>query len=289
MLKIKQFLREQVIFTTVAFISFSTVPAILHAQEVNPIPFTEPLSVSRGSVTPTLNNAVFLDQKDRCIIAMQDWGWSSCDGIDAFIWDQFPGIDTTVIERPDTSGYVAFDDWEGDDKAAVISDIERTLRQGLEAQGQELGIDIRFTGWSVYPTLNREKQMMYYATNSIWDGEKTVNIAASVFDRRGYVKFLIVPTASAITAEQTEQMITRVLTQYKPTQGESYASFVDGDRVAAVGAVGVLAALAGVQYSKGAMGGLLAAALLILKKAWFLLLLPFIWLKSLFGRSKDKS
>lgn len=267
MQKLKKFAREQIIFLTVAFVSFATQPAIVRAQDVNPLPFTEAQSVSRGSVTPASKDAIYLTTKDACTIATYDWGWESCETLDALIWSQLPDIDTTVIEKPDTSGYVEFDDWDSDEKDAIVADIEESLRIGLAEQGRALGVDISFTGWSVYPTLNTEKQMMYYATNSLWNGEQNVNIEASVFDRRGYVRFKIVPVATQVTPAEVETMITQTLAQYQPAPGESYASFASGDKIAAVGAVGVLAGLAGLQYGKGAATGILAVALLILKKA----------------------
>ena len=223
-----------------------------------------------------------------CAYVTQSWGWSDCTGVDAMIWGQIPGVDTTIVETPNSAGYVTFEDWEGEDKEVVIRDIEENLRVGLQAQAQATGSDIAFTGWSVYPTLDRENQMMYYATNLRWDGDDTVNITATVFDRRGYVEFMIVPSASNVTAAQTEKLITHTLASYTPAVGENYAAWETGDKIAAVGAVGVLAALAGVQYSKGAATGLVAVLILILKKAWFVLLLPFLWLKRLFrGRASD--
>lgn len=284
MQKIKNFLREQVVFLTVAFMSFSAQPAIVWAQELNPVPFTQALNVSRGSVTPGSPDAVYLTQQDMCAYVTQSWGWSDCSGVDAMIWGQVPGADTTIVEEPNNGGYVTFEDWEGEDKATVIADIEESMRIGLQAQSKATGSDIAFTGWSVHPTLDREKQMMYYATNLRWDGEDNVNITATVFDRRGYVEFMIVPSAAAVTPAEVEKLITNTLAGYAPAPGESYAAWVDGDKVAAVGAVGVLAALAGVQYSKGAATGLMAALILFLKKAWFILLLPLVWLKNLFRR-----
>ena len=286
MQKLKTFLREQVIFLTVAFVSFSTQPAIVQAQELNPVPFTEALNVSRGSVTPGSQDAVYLTQKDMCAYVTQSWGWSDCSGVDAMIWGQVPGADTTIIEEPNSAGYVTFEDWEGEDKDEVIAEIERSLRIGLEEQAKATGSDIAFTGWSVYPTLDREKQMMYYATNLRWDGVDNVNITATVFDRRGYVEFMIIPSAASVTAAETEALITKTLASYTPAPGESYASWVSGDKVAAVGAVGVLAALAGIQYSKGAATGLMAMLILFLKKAWFILLVPLIWLKNLARRTQ---
>ena len=289
MQKLKTFLREQVVFLTVAFVSFSTEPAILYAQEVNPVPFTQSLNVSRGSVTPASAEAVYLTQKDMCAYVTESWGWSDCNGVDAMIWGQMPGVDTTVIESPNSDGYVTFEDWESDDKDQVIKEIEESIRLGMAQQAERLGVDIAFTGWSVYPTLDPERQMMYYATNSVWGGMNNVNISATVFDRRGYVKFMIVPTAETITAAQTEKLITSTLASYVPSNGESYAAWQSGDKVAAVGAVGVLAALAGLQYSKSTAGGLMAVLLLILKKAWFVVLLPFIFLKNLFSRGKPNA
>ena len=74
---------------------------------------------------------------------------------------------------------------------------------------------------------------------------------------------------------------------YVPKLGDSYAEFTSGDRVAGYGAVGVLATMLGVKYGKAATAGLIAAALLFLKKAWFLLLLPLFWLKNLFRRKPN--
>ena len=289
MQKLRTFLHEQVVFLAIAFVSFSTQPAIVWAQELNPVPFTQALNVSRGSVTPGSQDAVYLTQKDMCTFVTQYWGWSDCDGVDVMIWGQLPGVDSTIIETPNNAGYVTFDDWESDDKDAVIREIEESTRVGLAAQAAATGSDIAFTGWSVYPTLNREKQMLYYATNLRWDGMDTVNITATVFDRRGYVEFMIVPVAESVTAAETEKLITDTLASYTPSSGEGYAAWQAGDKVAAVGAVGVLAALAGVQYSKGAATGLMAVVLLFLKKAWFLLLLPFVWLRGLFRSRKQEA
>lgn len=270
----------------VAIFVFSGVPAILPAQEVNPLPFTEPLNVSRGSVMPAYDQSSYLSPDDSCSILTLEWGWSNCAGVDGFVVYQFPDVYATVIYSPNSDGFVSFDDWDTDEKTEVISEIEASLHQSFATQGAALGVDISFDGWVVYPSLNKERGFMYYATGSVWDGVKTVNINATVFDRRGHVEFLIVPDVEAMTESEVEEMIIRVLDQYKPTANETYASFASGDKVAAVGAVGVLAGIAGLKYSKAA-GGLMVAVLLILKKAWFLLLIPFVYLKNLFARKKD--
>lgn len=69
------------------------------------------------------------------------------------------------------------------------------------------------------------------------------------------------------------------------TDGNKYADYTAGvDKVAAVGIGGLIA---GKVIAKT---GFLVTFLLIFKKAWFLLLLPLVWLKNkIFGRKDDIS
>ena len=46
----------------------------------------------------------------------------------------------------------------------------------------------------------------------------------------------------------------------------------------------MLATVLGVKYGKAASAGLLAVVLILLKKAWFIVLLPFVALGGLFKR-----
>ena len=109
-----------------------------------------------------------------------------------------------------------------------------------------------------------------------------------MFDRYGYVTFNF---CSSIyhprkTAE-VEALILKSVEAYTPKAEVNYASFVTGDAVSAAGgAIGVLAVLTGTKWGKSAAAGAMAIALMFLKKAWFLLLLPFAWLGSLFSRKK---
>lgn len=62
------------------------------------------------------------------------------------------------------------------------------------------------------------------------------------------------------------------------------SEFRDGDKVAAVGALGVLATLLGVKYGKGALAAIMAIGLVVVKKAWFLIFIPFLFIRRLFSR-----
>ncbi len=286
---INTLLRENTIFLLVSFLVFSSEPAILYAQSDNPYAFTEPLTVSRGSLMPSSPNAEKVPHDEMCNIVTTEWGWADCDNVDTMVFFFTPEIDTLMIDKPDTSGYVELDDWETDEREEVISSIEEHLHASLEDQSKRAGMAVTFEGWRVYPTLNADKKYMYYAQDIGWDGEIAINVTAVVFDRRGYVTFSIIPADSDMNETEMVASINHVLDKYHPNAEEDYASFVTGDQVAAVGAVGVLASLVGVKYSKGAIAGIIAALTLLVKKAWFILLVPVLWIfgwaKRLFGRS----
>ena len=246
----------------------------------------ERISVSRGTINIGSNDAWILSRDEYCGAVIDDWGWSSCEHIDAMVAQNIPQVDTMWIEVPNNEGYVRFDDWDTNERDDAIKSIERQLKASVKAQGDRLGEKITFDGWRVYPTLNKEKGILYYATDLDWAGKKVTNIEAAVFDRYGYVTFNFVPVSNTLGTAEVEALILKSVEAYTPKAEVNYASFVTGDAVAAGGAIGVLAVLTGTKWGKSAAAGAMAIALMFLKKAWFLLLLPFAWLGSLFSRKK---
>lgn len=264
-----------------------SVPAASAAQEIIYHPLDTAQEVARGNVQATSYfNAAYVSNDDACQIAYYDWGWDSCDTIDLLIFDLSEDVNTVLINLPTTEGYNRLDDWSPQARDEVQALIQEDMQLGLKAQSEALGVPISFQKWTVKPTLNTDKKFMYYATTSVWDGAPLLNVEALIFDRRGSISFQIVPNADNVTSQEAEAMIIKVLDQYQPHTTETYAAFEEGDKVAAAGAVGALAAMAGVKYGKAGKTGLVAAALLFLKKAWFVLLLPFVWLKNLFTRKR---
>ena len=97
---------------------------------------------------------------------------------------------------------------------------------------------------------------------------------------------VLIPRDSNLDGSAIERIVLDAAAHYSPATTEDYRSFVSGDKVAAAGAVGVLATLIGVKYSKGAVVGAMLVLLALLKKAWILILLPLYWIKNLFTRKK---
>jgi uncharacterized membrane-anchored protein len=262
--------------------------AFAQSGDVKPLSFTGPVSLARGSVSADSATSFYVSKADACTIAKVDWGWSDCQGMDALTFFLVPGADAILFETPNSDGYVTMDDWQSADKDEAIKTIETDLAAGLAAQGEQLGTPVVFKGWRVYPTLDADKKVLYYATESTWGGDTNINIKASVFDRLGYVAFTIVTISDNPTEADIRAMVDATIAHYQAESGQDYASFVPGDVVSATGALGVLAALVGVKFGKAALGGLIAVALVFLKKGGILLLaVPFIWMKNrLFGKGK---
>jgi uncharacterized membrane-anchored protein len=279
---------------TVPFVSILVWAAAAQAQtqqqtdQLVPLSFEGPLSLARGSIKADSTNSFYLSKADACTIATVDWGWESCEGMDALTYFLVPGADAILFETPNSEGHVTMDDWQSADKDDVIKGIETDLAAGLAAQGEKLGVPVMFKRWLVYPTLDTEKKVLYYATEAMWGGEPNINIKASVFDRKGYVAFTIVTQSNMPTEAEIRAMVHATIAHYQSEPGQDYASFVPGDAVSATGALGVLAALVGVKFGKAALGGIIAVALAFLKKGGIILLaIPFIWLKNrVFGKRK---
>lgn len=255
-----------------------------------PVPFTEPVDLARGRISPMGSEGYYLTGKDACHLVTTEWAWerASCSEVDKIMLVPSDEIDTLVISTPNSEGYVSFEDWERKDRDKEIAAIWKTLVEGTKAQGQQLGVEIKMVDWLVYPTLKEENHYLYYATRLTWDGAPQINIKASKFDRRGYVSMMLLPLDANATAADIEEMIETVLASYEPTATNAYADFSQGDKVAAAGVLGVLATLVGVKYGKAAAIGLGALFLAFAKKLWILILVPLIALKNrLFKKKED--
>lgn len=291
--KMNLLIRENLLFLIISFIAFNQNIALVRAQEYeyNPHSLNQSLNLARGVLAPNINAGFYLDYEDSCHLVQKEWGWSkgACAAIDKIVLIPVKGVDTLIIGKPNSEGFVSFTDWESSDREDEIKLIWEQLEESVVAQSKRSGKSITSDGWFVYPTLNRNKSYMYYGTIVSWESEKTINLTVSKFDRSGYIEFQIVPDDSNLTKLEAASLISNVMEQYTPSVNQSYSQFVTGDKVAAVGVIGVLASLVGVKYGKGALAGIFAFLLLIAKKAWVLILIPFYYFKKLIADRKNKN
>ena len=283
-------LRDNLIFIAVSVIAFTSEPAVLNAEQnpYNPINFTERLNLSRGSLSPISPDGLYLNAEETCKFVQQEWAWEkqSCGEIEALIFAHQPGVDSLMVMAPNSQGHVKFDDWNEDSLSDEIDTIWQEFSEGARAQGEKLGVKIEPVKWQIYPTLDKEKSIMYYAILMNWGGEMNLNVRATLFDRRGYVPFSLIPADPNVSESEVKRMVVASLDSYGPKAEESYFDFKDGDKIAAAGALGVLATLVGVKYGKGAFAAILGVILVLAKKFWFILLVPLVFLKNLIFKKK---
>jgi len=280
-------IRTNLIFLVVAHIAWLTEPAIVHAQNgsYEPINFTQPLSVGRGTITPVSQGSIYLDHAEACSLAKQEFGWTDadCSSMSKMIFFPTPEIDTLIVNKPTDEGRISMDDWKSD-MTDEIDQLTEGFKDTLREQSKDLGVKIEFTGWKVYPQVDRNLKVLYYAFILDWDGDPVINLKLTKLDRYGSVVMNLVPVDSNASTQELEVMIADVVGMYKAKPGNSYAEWKSGDKVAAIGTVGLLATLIGVNYGKSIWAAVVAFSLIILKKAWFIILLPFVFLRRLFSR-----
>jgi len=279
--------RDNLLFLVIAHVCWLSEPAIVHAQSENYhfINFTQPLSTARGVVTPIGQEALYLDETERCTALVKEWGWKKegCALVNQILVNMGP-IDTLLVNMPISDGYVTLDDFTGSNVSAEVDAITETYTASIKEQSRVLGIKIEFVGWRVYPQVDRAKSIMYFANMLNWGGDNVLNISVVMFDRYGYIPMKVIPVESELSGDDLKKIVDQAVSIYKPNVGSSYFQFESGDKVAAYGALSVFAGILGVKYGKAASAGLIAAALLLFKKAWFILLLPLVWLGKLFKK-----
>jgi len=200
------------------------------------------------------------------------------------------GVDSIYYGAAEEIGHVNMDDWT-EDVNTQIDEIWDSYVEGAKAQSERIGYDVTPLRWVLYPTLNKAARVLTYGILLDFGGEEVINLTSVKFTRSGYVAMQVVTSDEMLTTNSAsyEGVSVYAADTYAPSVGLRYADFQDGDKVAAIGAVGVLASVIGVKHGKGWLAAIGGMILVFAKKFWFLLLVvpAAIWggIKRLAGRS----
>lgn len=228
---------------------------------------------------------------DACTFSMLLNADEVCDTTAIVFPKDGAGIDSIYYSAPEDIGHVNMDDWT-DDVTSQIDDIWESYVDGSKTQSERIGFDVVPLEWVLYPTLNKAAKVMTYGILLDFGGSKVINLVSVKFTRKGYVVMQIVTDEQILSAVDAsyDDVSVYASNTYNPAAGWRYADFKEGDKVAAIGAVGVLASVIGVKYSKGWLAGIGAMIALFAKKLWVLLLIipAAIWggIKKLVGRNE---
>ena len=181
------------------------------------------------------------------------------------------------------SGYVKTDDWTDVDPDKFIKEMIENYKASNSTRQQNGQATVQDVTWKKKPYLDGTYNSVYYAFNVTWsDNSSTVEGTAIILGKEGYT------TASYVggTDGYQEQLLLNLSKIHKFNTAKEYKDWKSGDKVAAAGIGAHLATTLGVKALKP---GIIAAGLLLFKKFWFIIVLPFIWLgKLLTGSDKKK-
>lgn len=176
-------------------------------------------------------------------------------------------IDSIYYEAPTEVGHVNMDDW-AEDVNSQIDEIWENYIAGSKTQSKRIGYEVVPVKWVQYPTLNKAAKILTYGILIDFGGQEVINLTSIKFTRTGYVVMEVVTDDDMLSARSMDYDSASLYAAktYVPEAGTRYADFQPGDKIAAIGAVGVLASVIGVKHSKGWLASAGAAILLMLKK-----------------------
>jgi uncharacterized membrane-anchored protein len=152
-----------------------------------------------------------------------------------------------VMIAPETlewTAYFVFED-EGyvkDDDKIDAPAILKSLQDGTEAANDERKrrgwAPLHVTGWNIPPAYNSQTKRLEWATLLESEGSEATNFFTKILGRRGYTSVVLVANPQRTQAAVAQ--LNTVLDGYKFSQGETYAEWVPGDKVAQYGLTGLI-------------------------------------------------
>jgi uncharacterized membrane-anchored protein len=180
-----------------------------------------------------------------------------------------PGGSEVMIAPEDLrwSAYLSFED-EGyvkDDEKIDAPALLKAMQEGTEESNKERRRrgwrEIHVLDWAVPPAYNNANQRLEWATLLQGDGTRSVNFSTKVLGRRGHTSVILATGENDLA--QSRPQLEQVLAGYTFNEGDRYADWVPGDKVAEYGlAALVLGGAAAIATKKGfwaVLGGFLAA------------------------------
>jgi uncharacterized membrane-anchored protein len=193
-----------------------------------------------------------------------------------------------VFEFADV-GYVKDDDKDKLDADKLL----KSIKEGTEAANkyrEKMGAaPLHITGWEIPPRYNEQTHNLEWAIRGESEGSPVINYNTRLLGRKGVMEVNLVIDPEKLNAAMPAYQA--LLTDYSYKQGERYAEYRSGDKLAKYG---LAALITGGAAAVAVKTGLLASLILFFKKAAKFVVLAvlavFFWLKKLItgcGKTQD--
>jgi uncharacterized membrane-anchored protein len=169
-------------------------------------------------------------------------------------------------------GYVADDEKDKIDANALLESIRKGTEQANEYRKEKGFPAIHVTGWTDAPHYDSKTNNLVWALAAKDDrGGEVVNYDVRLLGRRGYLSVTLDADPEDLARLKPE--VQRILGSVHYTQGNKYAEFAKGDKLAGYGLTALVAGGAGVAAAKL---GLFAWLAKFLAKGWKAIVLAIV-------------
>ena len=244
-------------------------------------PLLEKLDFQQGAIKlptakATLNvpeGFYFLSPEDTKTVLVDIWGnppGAAADALGMLFPAQYSPTDAgswgSVVEYS-ADGYVSDADAATIDYDDLLQNIKDSISESNTERQKQGFPTVTLVGWASAPHYDQSAHALHWARDLLFNEngntQHTLNYSVRTLGREGVFQFDFVAGL-----EQLKEIETAVPTVTKLVQfdkGMAYGDYVEGDKIAAYGMAGMIAAGAGAKIA--AKVGLLALALVFFKKA----------------------
>lgn len=195
----------------------------------------------------------------------------------------------STVEYSD-DGYVSDADAATTNYDELLQNIKDSIRENNVEREKQGFPKITLVGWASAPHYDTLAHALHWARDLMFGDDKqpqhTLNYSVRVLGREGVFQFNFI--AGLDQLKEIEGVIPTVTKLVQFDKGKAYTDYVEGDKIAAYGMAGMIAAGAGAKIA--AKVGLLALALAFFKKAGILVVVllggALRFAKGLFNRNK---
>ncbi|WP_055107148.1 DUF2167 domain-containing protein [Paenibacillus ihumii] len=172
-----------------------------------------------------------------------------------------------------------------------ISDEEKTninvdklldrFKKGTEQANKEIAEEnhLYVDGWDIPPTYNESSRSLTWSLLlHDYNGDNAVNYHVRILTRTGYLSVILASDLENQAANRAT-LERDILPNLRINPGQTYEDFDPSvDKQSSVGLTGLILGGAGLAVAKKA--GLFGLLAVLIKKIWFVVILPFVWLFS---------
>jgi len=153
-------------------------------------------------------------------------------------------------------GYIRDDEKDRLDSDAILKSIRKGTEQANELRKEKGFPSLNVLGWQEKPHYDPESHNLVWAMLAESQGEKVINYNVRVLGRGGYMSVVLVTDPN--TLEASRQQLAGVLSGFSYLQGNRYAEYTQGDRLAKIGLTALVAGGAATVAAKTGILKLLA-------------------------------